>query len=108
MQLLWINLVTDGLPAIALGMEPVEADVMDKKPKPKNEGIFAHGLGLRVVLQGFMFAAITLIGFIIGERASGTLEGGQTMAFIDTVAFTDCSGFQYAFRTFAVQNRSVQ
>ena len=82
MQLLWINLVTDGLPAIALGMEPVEADVMDKKPKPKNEGIFAHGLGLRVGLQGFMFAAITLIGFIIGERASGTLEGGQTMAFM--------------------------
>ncbi len=82
MQLLWINLVTDGLPAIALGMEPVEADVMDKKPKPKNEGIFAHGLGLRVVLQGFMFAAITLAGFLIGERASRTLEGGQTMAFM--------------------------
>ena len=42
MQLLWINLVTDSLPAIALGMEPVESDVMQHKPKPKNEGIFAH------------------------------------------------------------------
>ncbi len=82
MQLLWINLVTDSLPAIALGMEPVEADVMDRKPKPKNEGIFAHGLGIRVVLQGFMFALLTLIGFRIGENVTGTLEGGQTLAFM--------------------------
>ena len=82
MQLLWINLVTDSLPAISLGMEPVEKDVMDKKPKPKNEGIFAHGLGIKVVLQGVMFAALSLIGFKIGETATGTLEGGQTLAFM--------------------------
>lgn len=82
MQLLWINLVTDSLPAIALGMEAVESDVMDRKPKPKNEGIFAHGLGIRVVLQGLMFAALTLIGFKLGESMTGTLEGGQTMAFM--------------------------
>ena len=82
MQLLWINLVTDSLPAIALGMEAVESDVMDRKPKPKDEGIFAHGLGLRVVLQGIMFAALTLIGFKVGENATGTLEGGQTLAFM--------------------------
>ncbi len=82
MQLLWINLVTDSLPAIALGMEAVEDDVMDKKPKPKDEGIFAHGLGIRVVLQGFMFAFLTLLGFKIGENVVGSLEGGQTMAFI--------------------------
>ena len=81
MQLLWINLVTDSLPAIALGMEAVEKDVMDKSPKPKDEGIFAHGLGIRVVLQGVMFAALTLIGFKLGENAMG-LEGGQTMAFM--------------------------
>ena len=82
MQLLWINLVTDSMPAIALGMEAVEDDIMDRKPKPKNEGIFAHGLGVRVVLQGIMFAALTLIGFKLGENMTGTLEGGQTMAFI--------------------------
>ncbi len=81
MQLLWINLVTDSLPAIALGMEAVESDVMDKKPKPKNEGIFAHGLGIRVVLQGCMFAALTLIGFWLGWKNVGE-EGGQTMAFM--------------------------
>jgi len=82
MQLLWINLVTDSLPAITLGMEAVESDVMDRKPKPKNEGIFAHGLGFRVVLQGIMFAALTLIGFKVGENVTGTLEGGQTLAFM--------------------------
>ncbi len=82
MQLLWINLVTDSMPAIALGMEAVEDDIMTRKPKPKNEGIFAHGLGLRVVLQGIMFAVLTLIGFKAGELVTATLEGGQTMAFI--------------------------
>ena len=82
MQLLWINLVTDSLPAIALGMEAVENDVMDRKPKPKNEGIFAHGLGVRVVLQGCMFAALTLLGFRLGEHFAGTEEAGQTMAFM--------------------------
>ncbi len=82
MQLLMINLVTDSLPAIALGMEAVEDDVMDKKPKPKDEGIFAGGLGIRVVLQGCMFALLTLIGFWLGEKTTGTLEGGQTLAFM--------------------------
>ena len=82
MQLLWINLVTDSLPAIALGMEAVESDVMERKPKPKNEGIFAHGLGVRVVLQGFMFAILALIAFKVGEVTTGTLEGGQTLSFM--------------------------
>lgn len=82
MQLLWINLVTDSLPAIALGMEPVEKDIMDQKPKPKNEGSFAHGLGIRVVLQGLMFAFLTLFAFKRGEAVTGTLAGGQTMAFM--------------------------
>ena len=82
MQLLWINLVTDSMPAIALGMEAVENDIMTRKPKPKNEGIFAHGLGIRVVLQGIMFAILSLVAFYVGEKGTGKLEGGQTMAFI--------------------------
>ena len=87
MQLLWINLVTDSLPAIALGMEPVEADVMDRKPKPKNEGLFAGGLGVRVVLMGAMFAAISLVAFFLGSRVMtpvgmNALSVGRTMAFM--------------------------
>ena len=82
MQLLWINLVTDSLPAIALGMEPIDNDVMNQKPKPKNEGIFARGLGLQVVLQGLMFGGLALGGFILGRSLTGTLEGGRTIAFM--------------------------
>ncbi|NLG89305.1 MAG: calcium-translocating P-type ATPase, PMCA-type [Clostridiaceae bacterium] len=81
-QLLWINLVTDSLPAISLGMEAVEEDVMTRKPRPKDESIFAHGLLFRVLLQGVMFAALTLIGFRHGEKVTGLPEGGRTMAFI--------------------------
>ena len=55
---------------------------MEQKPRSKNESIFAHGLGLRVILQGVLFALLTLIGYVVGEKTTGTVEGGQTMAFI--------------------------
>ncbi len=93
MQLLWINLVTDSLPAIALGMERLEDGVMLKKPRPKNEGIFAGGFGVRIVLQGVMFALLTLAAFWIGcgcsfgeisslAADSAALHRGETMAFL--------------------------
>lgn len=81
MQLLWINLVTDSLPAIALGMEPVEKDIMQRPPKSKKEGIFANGYGVQILLQGFMFAILTLIGFHIGWKSTGDITAGRTMAF---------------------------
>ena len=81
-QLLWINLVTDSLPAIALGMEAVESNVMNKPPKPKNEGLFAHGFGIRTVLQGVMFGILSLMAYKIGENTTGQLSGGQTLAFM--------------------------
>jgi Ca2+-transporting ATPase len=82
MQLLWINLVTDSLPAIALGMEDVESDIMTLKPKPKNESLFANGMGIRVVLQGAMFAGLSLIAFVFGKGSvNGDVVGGQTLAF---------------------------
>lgn len=82
MQLLWINLVTDSLPAIALGMEPVEEDIMERRPKPKDEGLFAHGFGFRIMLQGIMFGVLALIAFYLGEKVTGLAEGGQTLAFM--------------------------
>ena len=87
-HLLWINLVTDSLPAIALGMEPVEADVMERMPKPKNKGIFSGGLGIKVAVQGLMFCVLTLVGFWLGQvMLGGSVEEGRTMAFI-ILAFT--------------------
>ncbi len=82
MQLLWINLVTDSLPAIALGMEPVEKDVMDKKPKAKNEGLFANGMGLRVILQGFLFGGLSILAYYLGTTLGGSESAGQTLAFM--------------------------
>ena len=82
MQLLWINLVTDSLPAIAIGMEAVEPDVMDRKPKPRDESIFAHGMGVRIALQGLLFSGLTLFAFHLGESTTGSLAGGQTLAFM--------------------------
>lgn len=89
-QLLWINLVTDSLPAIALGMEKVESDVMNRPPKPKNEGIFAHGLGIKVLIQGVMFAALTIgalhlgryFGAVAGMSEADCEAAGSTLAFM--------------------------
>ncbi len=81
MQLLWINLVTDSLPAIALGMEETEPDVMNHAPKKRNESIFAHGTGVKIILQGIMFTLLTLFAFRYGQKVTGQLEGGRTLAF---------------------------
>lgn len=80
-QLLWINLVTDSLPAIALGMEDVEEGVMNEPPRPANEGIFANGYGKKIALMGPVFAILTLIGYYIG-RSYFDISGGQTLAFL--------------------------
>ncbi len=87
-QLLWINLVTDSLPAIALGMEAVESDIMFRKPNPKNESLFAKGLGAKIILNGVLLTATTLAGYVLGaivmKDASGALNhaAGSTMAFM--------------------------
>lgn len=86
-QLLWVNLITDSLPAIALGMEPVEFDIMNRPPRSKNESIFAHGVGLMAVFQGAMIGILTLIAYFIGSRVLGAQNGvpniplGESMAF---------------------------
>ncbi len=82
MQLLWLNLLTDSLPAIALGMEPAEKDVMNRSPKPKTEGVFAGGLGIQVAMQGIYFGVVALLGFWYGWKLTGQVAGGQTLCFL--------------------------
>lgn len=70
-QLLWINLVTDTLPALALGVDPVSTDVMREKPRPQNENFFSHGAWLRAIVGGLSIGILTLLAFYIGLFEKG-------------------------------------
>ena len=80
-QLLWINLVTDSLPAIALGLENPKVDIMDKKPRDSKKGIFADGLWQRIITEGTMLGILTLVAFSVGNYLYN-IEVGRTMAFV--------------------------
>lgn len=80
-QLLWINLVTDSFPAIALGLEPIDKDIMNRKPKDAKKSLFADGLWSRIFIEGSMIGILTLFAFSLGNNIYG-LEVGRTMAFI--------------------------
>ena len=82
-QLLWLNLVTDSLPALALGVEPVEPGVMDRPPRQAGESLFAHGFAFRLAWQGVMVGALTLAAYVLGAWVlpGCSLAAGNTMAF---------------------------
>ncbi len=87
-HLLFINLVTDSIPALALGTEKAEPDIMTRKPRKSNEGIFANGMGFNIAYQGIMISAITLFAYFIGYRFEfgawgiGESVHGITLAFL--------------------------
>ncbi len=80
MHLLWINLITDSLPAFGIGMEEAEDNIMESKPRPKNEGFFANGYTWKIFVEGLIIGGLTLVAYIIGQQISHAL--GQTMAFL--------------------------
>lgn len=87
-HLLWINLITDCFPALALGLEKSESDIMKKKPRDPKEGIFAGGMGFDVAFQGVVVTILVMLSYLIGHRIeSGVWEfvnsaDGTTMAFL--------------------------
>ncbi len=86
-HLLWINLITDSFPALALGMEKGDRDIMKREPRSSKDGIFANGLGFDVAWQGVMVTVVTLAAYFVGMHlAQGTEEfvhqNGMTMAFL--------------------------
>lgn len=87
LQILWINLVTDGLPALALGVVPAHGEIMSKKPRDPGEGIIDRGLGWRVLGSGFFMAVVTLAIFVMAWAGSGELDLSRTAAFT-TLVFT--------------------
>lgn len=80
-HLLWINLVTDSLPAIALGLEPPDKEIMNRKPQNSKKGIFADGLWGKIFVEGAMIGMLNLVAFTIGNSFY-SLETGRTMAFV--------------------------
>ena len=101
-HILWINLVTDSLPALALAVDPAEKDIMERKPIKQKKGIFTKGMTWRIVYQGIMIGLLTLAAFIIGlatpdadlpiieglTKEEVRVEIGQTMAFV-TLALSE-------------------
>ena len=92
-HILWVNLVTDSLPALALAFDPADKEIMKRKPLKPSKGVFTKGMAYRVVYQGIMVGLLTLAAFIIGMATTKTpiegltldkskVEVGQTMAFI--------------------------
>jgi len=84
-QILWVNLVTDGLPAIALGMDPPDGDEMRERPRKADEGIFANGLMRRIIVRGMVISFCTLLTFILFLRNAPSLEAARTGAFLTLV-----------------------
>ncbi len=84
-HLLWINLVTDCFPALALGMEKAEPDIMNRKPRDAKAGVFAGGMGIDILYQGVLVSILTLVSYFIGHAIAGEAangDHGMTMAFL--------------------------
>lgn len=79
-QILFVNLATDGLPAIALGVDPPDRDIMSQKPRRKDESIFARGLTEKIIIRGSLIGVCTLISFLMGKYYNMPLAACRTMA----------------------------
>nr|WP_207738494.1 calcium-translocating P-type ATPase, SERCA-type [Clostridium sp. D46t1_190503_E9] len=84
-QILFVNLATDGLPAIALGVDPADKDIMMQQPREKNEGIFARGLWSKIVVRGCLIGICTLLSFMTGRLYGMDLATCRTLALITLV-----------------------
>ena len=123
-HILWINLVTDSLPALALAFDPANKDIMNRKPNKPGKGVFTKGMTLRVIYQGVMIGLLTLGAFMIGlatttEAIDGLtldeskIEVGQTMAFV-TLALSELvhvfnvrNNKQSVFKTGILNNKKL-
>ena len=102
-QLLWLNLVTDSLPALALGMEPVEHSVMQEKPRSAKESLFTRGFSIRLAWQGLMVGLLTLAAYWLGEYVLTSPEMADATA--NTMAFATLT-FCQLFHAFDVRSET--
>ncbi|WP_176736323.1 cation-translocating P-type ATPase [Oligoflexus tunisiensis] len=92
-QLLWINLVTDGFPAFALGLDPADPDVMNRPPRPKGEGVITRRMWFNIIVGGAVMAVGTL-AVLDASLPGGWIDGNGTMRYAQTMAFTTLMLFQ--------------
>ena len=111
-HILWINLVTDSLPALALSVDPAEKDIMTRKPRDTQQGFFTKGMTWRIAYQGFTIGMISLVAYLLG-RHDGGQQLGQTMAFA-VLAFAQLfhvrnlhSNRRSSFRTSLFKNKAL-
>ena len=102
-QLLWLNLVTDALPALALGVEPVERDVMERRPRDAHAPLFDCAFSLRLVWQGAMVGLLTLAAYFMGEYVLS--DPGLASATANTMAFATLT-FCQLFHAFDVRSET--
>lgn len=103
-QLLWLNLVTDSLPALALGMEPVEAGIMKQKPRNPKDSVFAHGFAFSMIFYGILVGLITLVAYLLGEYVMS--DPAVADATANTMAFATLV-FCELTRAFAVRSEHL-
>jgi Ca2+-transporting ATPase len=92
-QILWINLVTDGPPALALGVDPVDEGVMNRPPRPRTEGVLTLQMWIGIILVGVVMAAGTLV-MLDSTLAGGLIEANGDLRYAQTMAFTTLVMFQ--------------
>ncbi|MGR5168330.1 cation-translocating P-type ATPase [Vibrio astriarenae] len=85
LMILWVNLVSDGLPALALGVEPEENDLMERKPRKRNEGFFSDGLGARILSRGLALGGLSFVTFSIALGDGYSAQYAQTVAFLTLI-----------------------
>lgn len=117
MHLLWINLITDTFPALALGMEEGESDLMKRKPRKSDEGIFAGGIGVSVLVHGIFIGLVTLLSYYIGHYLEAGVwdwhfdgsADGMTMAFLTlsmTEVFHSFNARSIEYSIFSIKNQN--
>ena len=97
-HLLWINMVTDSAPGLALGMEEAEGDIMKRQPRSSNESVFAHGAGVDMIVQGIIMAALVVFSFFFGDYIE-CLRNGRAFSMAQVIANGSGDGMSMAFLT---------
>lgn len=102
-HILWINLVTDSLPALALAVDPAQDNIMNRKPRDNSKGIFRDGMLFRVIYQGAMIGILTLVAFVIGLASTEGMADAQRIEIAQTMAFIVLAGSELV-HVFNVRN----